>query len=101
MGELKRGERLQIMLTDDELRAVDDWRFAARMPSRAAAIRELLKRGLAAEGYSETQLRTKSRDFGVLDPAGDDHLQSASQPRGNSRDVEEGTRAPAGRNGGK
>lgn len=26
MGELTRGERLQIMLTDDELVALDDWR---------------------------------------------------------------------------
>jgi hypothetical protein len=51
MGELNRGERLQIMLTDDELRAVDDWRFKVRMPTRAAAVRELLKRGLAAEGF--------------------------------------------------
>lgn len=50
MGELARGERLQIMLSEDELAALDDWRFAKRMPSRASAIRELLKRGLAAEG---------------------------------------------------
>ena len=50
MGELERGERLQIMLTDDELKALDDWRFTARMPSRAAAVRELLKRGLASQG---------------------------------------------------
>ena len=49
MGELGRGERLQVMLTPDELRALDTWRFSRRMPSRAAAIRELLKRGLAAE----------------------------------------------------
>ena len=28
MGELARGERLQIMLADDELAALDDWRFA-------------------------------------------------------------------------
>jgi hypothetical protein len=35
-----RGERLQIMLDEAELRAVDDWRFERRMPSRAAAVRE-------------------------------------------------------------
>ena len=40
------------MLTPQELRALDDWRFKSRMPSRAAAIRELLKRGLAGEGLS-------------------------------------------------
>ena len=50
MAGLARGERLQIMLTDEELVALDDWRFDKRMPSRASAVRELLKRGLAAEG---------------------------------------------------
>ncbi len=66
MPGLARGERLQIMLTDEELAALDDWRFAKRMPSRAAAVRELLKRGLAAEGIVVSE-RTHSRDFGVLD----------------------------------
>ncbi len=51
MGELKRAERLQIMLTPEELKLVDDWRFSRRMPSRASAIRELLKRGLVADGF--------------------------------------------------
>ena len=32
MGDLARGDRLQIMLADDELEAVDDWRFAKRGP---------------------------------------------------------------------
>ena len=66
MGELNRGERLQIMLTDEELKAVDDWRFKTRMPSRAAAVRELLKRGLAAEGFGIAARSTKSKDFGVI-----------------------------------
>lgn len=67
MGELTRGERLQIMLTDDELAALDDWRFAKHMPSRAAAVRELLKRGLAAEGFVIARGGSKSKDFGVID----------------------------------
>ncbi len=65
MSELTRGERLQIMLTPEELKALDDWRFAARMPSRAAAVRELLKRGLAAEGFAGALAGQKSEDFGV------------------------------------
>lgn len=65
--ELTRGERLQIMLTEEELAALDDWRFARRMPSRAAAVRELLKRGLAAEGVVPQAGRTKSEDYGVTD----------------------------------
>ncbi|SEP50768.1 hypothetical protein SAMN02990966_07762 [Rhodospirillales bacterium URHD0017] len=65
MTVLTRGERLQIMLTRKELEALDTWRFAARMPSRAAAIRELLKRGLTAEGFSTADGELKSGDFGV------------------------------------
>ena len=66
MAELNRGERLQIMLTESELSALDDWRFSRRMPSRAAAVRELLKRGLAAEGVIATA-GNRSRDYGVID----------------------------------
>lgn len=65
MSNLKRGERLQIMLTDEELTVLDTWRFAKRMPSRASAIRELLKRGLAAEGFVSAGSGSKSADFGV------------------------------------
>ena len=60
-----RGERLQIMLTQDELRVVDDFRFKHRIPSRAAAIRELLKRGLASEGFATAHDGARSTDFGV------------------------------------
>jgi hypothetical protein len=66
MAELTRGERLQIMLTGIELKALDDWRFAKRMPSRAAAIRELLKRGLAAEGFDTALACEHSKQFGVV-----------------------------------
>jgi hypothetical protein len=60
-----RGERLQIMLDSDELAAVDDFRFKSRMPSRASAVRELLRRGLAAEGFLTAPVGTKSSDYGV------------------------------------
>jgi len=65
MSDLTRGERLQIMLTKEEIEALDSWRFSKRMPSRAAAIRELLKRGLAAEGFDHAQSGRRSQDFGV------------------------------------
>jgi hypothetical protein len=67
MTDLTRGERLQIMLTQEELVAVDNWRFEKRMPSRAAAVRELLKRGLVAEGFSVADSRSKSQSFGVVE----------------------------------
>ena len=65
MAELSRGERLQIMLNPEELNIIDTWRFKARMPSRAAAIRELIRRGLSAEGFKIAEQRMKSGDFGV------------------------------------
>jgi hypothetical protein len=50
MTAAKRGrtERLQIIVNTDELAVIDDFRFKSRMPSRAAAVRELLRRGLAS-----------------------------------------------------
>lgn len=66
MSDLTREQRLQIMLTEDELAAIDDWRFARRMPTRAAAVRELLKRGLTAEGFLSAGAGEKSQDFGVV-----------------------------------
>lgn len=62
-----RGERLQIMLTQEELTALDDWRFRRQMPSRAAAVRELLRRGLATEGFDLAERAQKSKSFGVID----------------------------------
>ncbi len=64
-NDLTRGERLQIMLTAEELAALDNWRFSCRMPSRAAAVRELLKRGLVAEGFAKAESGSRSQDFGV------------------------------------
>jgi hypothetical protein len=67
-SDLTRGERLQIMLTREEVDALDTWRFSRRMPSRAAAIRELLKRGLAADGFTQADGDLRSGDFGVTEP---------------------------------
>jgi hypothetical protein len=64
-----RDERLQIMLSPEELSMLDDFRFKKRMPSRASAIRELLRRGLSAEGFTTAALGTKSSEFGVAGKA--------------------------------
>ena len=68
-GTRLRDERLQIMLSPEELVAVDDFRFKRRMPSRAAAVRELLRRGLAGEGFSLASVGAKSSEFGVVGDA--------------------------------
>ena len=39
------------------------------MPSRASAVRELLKRGLAADGFVAAGVGVKSEDFGVTEGA--------------------------------
>lgn len=74
---LSRGERLQIMLDRDELRALDDFRFSHRMPSRAAAVRELLRRGLAAEGFTLGAEDARSRAYGVIESPPDQHRNAA------------------------
>lgn len=71
MGQRARDGRLQIMLDDDELSAIDDWRFQMRMPSRAAAVRELLRLGLLATGHAAGN-GVQSKEFGVLRSASKD-----------------------------
>jgi hypothetical protein len=66
---------------------LEDFRFKERMPSRAAAVRELLKRGLSTEGYSLAAPGTKSSDFGVIDKA-----DGAANPLGANRRPNSGFR---------
>ncbi len=59
-----RDERLQIMLSPEEISVLDDFRFKHRMPTRAAAVRELLRLGLtvaATDGDGQ-----KSSNYGVV-----------------------------------
>jgi hypothetical protein len=67
-----RGERLQVMLSPEELAALDDFRFEHRMPTRAAAIRELLKLGLST-GVVDGASGVKSSDYGVFDRGPEGH----------------------------
>lgn len=85
MSPDSRGERLQIMLSAEELQVVDEFRFKQHMPSRAAAVRELLKRGLAAEGFSAAVFGSKSADWGVTgDSPGSDGKGNGGK-RGNGK----------------
>lgn len=67
-----RDERLQVMLSPEELAAVDDFRFKHRMPTRAAAVRELLKSGLASIGV-DGGAGVKSSNYGVFSRGPDGH----------------------------
>lgn len=69
----KRSERVQLMLDEDEVEAIDTWRFENRLPSRAAAIRELIKRGLLNRDLKPpTTKDAKTTDFGVVPQVSDD-----------------------------
>ena len=66
---LAREERVQILLAPEELKAVDNFRFQHHMPSRAAAVRELLRYGLGAvAAVIENNTGVKSSDYSVVKP---------------------------------
>jgi hypothetical protein len=72
-----RGERLQVMLSPEELTAIDDFRFKHRMPTRAAAVRELLKLGLTvlpSNGGGQ-----KSSNYGVFRRGPGGHISGQDQ----------------------
>ena len=56
---ISRSTSSSLMLTEEELGVVDDWRIERRMPSRAAIIREVLQRGLGAKGFDLADRRVK------------------------------------------
>jgi hypothetical protein len=63
----KRSERIQLMLDVDELEAIDAWRFDNRLPTRAAAIRELIRRGLMNRAMEPPETKdARTSDFGVV-----------------------------------
>lgn len=70
-----RGERLQIMLSPEELTVLDDFRFKHRMPTRAAAVRELLRLGLTVDPTDGDGQR--SSHYGVFNRGSDGHREEA------------------------
>ncbi|HET7885310.1 MAG TPA: hypothetical protein VFL62_03700 [Bradyrhizobium sp.] len=78
-----RGERLQVMLAPEELEAIDDFRFKHRMPTRAAAVRELLKLGLTVLG-TDGGAGMKSSSYGVFNRGPEGHRQGEIEPDGAS-----------------
>jgi len=69
-----RDERLQIMLSPEELSVLDDFRFKHRMPTRAAAVRELLRLGLTVSGIDGDG--QKSSNYGVVNRGAGDAQKS-------------------------
>ncbi len=45
-------ERLHMVITADEIKAIEDWRYANRVPSRSEAVRRLIEIALKSESFS-------------------------------------------------
>jgi hypothetical protein len=54
----RRTQPLQVILSADELAAIEEFRFQSRMPSRSAAVRELLRRGMTRAGRARLTRRS-------------------------------------------
>lgn len=50
-----RATRIIIPMLSTLLEAIDDWRYANRVPTRAEAVRRLIARGLADGGAERTK----------------------------------------------
>ena len=48
-----RTERITLQISAEELRSINDFRFANRMPNRVSAIREILRRSLLMHSGNE------------------------------------------------
>lgn len=81
--QLKRSEKLQLLLNEEELKAIDDWRFIHRLPSRAAALRELLRRGLltTTEDDQPNADNAPTGEFHVVDSQVKGVLNAAEGPK--------------------
>lgn len=58
-----RENRVPIMMSDAELKAVDDWRFANRVATRSEAVRRLVRIGLATDDWIDQA--EKSVDYAL------------------------------------
>jgi hypothetical protein len=56
MSREPRGNRVPIMMSDAEMTAVDDWRFAKRVATRSDAIRRLAQIGLTLDARHDALL---------------------------------------------
>ncbi len=65
----KRTDKIQILVDDEELEAIDEWRFEHHMPSRSAAVRALLHVALKSRGPKSVRpsVVLTSRDVGVVE----------------------------------
>jgi hypothetical protein len=61
-----RDKRIPIMMSEDETRAIDDWRFANRIDTRSEAIRRLCQLGLQLDRKVSNLDRARTMGFYAL-----------------------------------
>lgn len=62
-----RENRVPIMLSSEELEAIDDWRFANRVATRSEAIRRLCRIGLHQETDPSDEATRRAANADVVD----------------------------------
>ena len=77
LGE-SESKRLQMVITEDELRAIEDWQFANRVPSKSEAIRRLCQIGLLVDNELEQIVDTA---FEVLHAVEADWFEASKDMR--------------------
>ena len=60
-------ERLHMLITADEIKAIDDWQFARRVQSRSEAVRRLIHLGLQSDRLAMiAELRRKADELEAM-----------------------------------
>lgn len=67
MTEEPKDVRLPFMVTASEAKAIDEWRYANRIPSRAEAMRILINRGLTYEDVISATNKLVDAIFPVIE----------------------------------
>lgn len=58
----QREVRIPFRAAPDEIKAIDDFRYSQRIPSRSEALRRLLRMGLKTHGESSIEHGSQSKD---------------------------------------
>jgi antitoxin component HigA of HigAB toxin-antitoxin module len=74
-------KRLQMVITEDEIAAIEDWQFKNRMPSKSEAIRRLVQIGLRTEREIPKLLDKFLKTSFVLKPPKDKEDEETPESR--------------------
>lgn len=87
----KRIDKLQIMVSDEELAGIDDWRFRNRAASRSAAVRTLILLGIQFAATHPEEAEAYLREGDSVAGDAEDGDAKADDSKGGDRMDGEGT----------